>query len=410
MKRIKIMALVLALLISVSFAVSCKDDSSKVDENSPAGIRQKYIDHLNEKYKDYEEVEYGLDITKKTDIVSICYSTWFNVVLGDNKNPPNITEILAEGEETGRYKWGGETVFHYWAEPAVGYYRSDDKEVIRTHMTQLSDAGVDFIIIDNTNMDRARTKNADWARFVTIPCTVLLNTIVDMREEGLKTPYVVFWSGSWSGTDWAVVEKTYDDFHAEDKWKDCFVYWEGKPLTLVTKMPSSETTRDVTVREMFGLDSDLPAEKWSFLQHLNEPNEDKDGYTEQMCVCTAAQRTYMSKKSAQGREHGIFMHTQWYNAFQYRPKIVTLTWWNEWAAQRIVEDGESHFTDNYNQEYSRDLEPMKGGHGDLYYQWMKEYIRAYRAMEECPVLVDEGYEDQAKDEASRDFAALQEKE
>lgn len=410
MKRIKIMALVLALLISVSFAVSCKDDSSKVDENSPAGIKQKYIDHLNEKYKDYTEVEYGLDITKKTDIVSICYSTWFNVVLGDNKNPPNITEILAEGEKTGRYKWGGETAFHYWAEPAVGYYRSDDKEVIRTHMTQLSDAGVDFIIIDNTNMDRARTKSADWARFVTIPCTVLLNTIVDMREEGLKTPYVVFWSGSWSGTDWAVVEKTYDDFHAEDKWKDCFVYWEGKPLTLVTKLPSSETTRDVTVREMFGLDSDLPAEKWSFLQHLNEPNEDKDGYTEQMCVCTAAQRTYMSKKSAQGREHGIFMHTQWYNAFQYRPKIVTLTWWNEWAAQRIVDDGESHFTDNYNQEYSRDLEPMKGGHGDLYYQWMKEYIRAYRAMEECPVLVDEGYEDQAKDEASRDFAALQEKE
>lgn len=29
--------------------------------------------------------------------------------------------------------------------------------------------------------------------------------------------------------------------------------------------------------------------------------------------------------------------------------------------------GESYFIDQYNQEYSRDIEPMKGGHGDNYY-------------------------------------------
>ena len=38
---------------------------------------------------------------------------------------------------------------------------------------------------------------------------------------------------------------------------------------------------------------------------------------------------------------------------------------------------------------------MEGGHGDQYYQWMKEYIRAYRALEECPVLVEAGYENDA---------------
>ena len=29
------------------------------------------------------------------------------------------------------------------------------------------------------------------------------------------------------------------------------------------------------------------------------------------------------------------------------------------------------------------------------YQWLKEYIRAYRALEECPVLVEAGYENEA---------------
>ncbi len=31
---------------------------------------------------------------------------------------------------------------------------------------------------------------------------------------------------------------------------------------------------------------------------------------------------------------------------------------------------------------------MKGGHGDQYYRWLCEYIRAYRAGEDCPVLVE----------------------
>ena len=83
--------------------------------------------------------------------------------MGTKKNPPNITEILEKGESKGVYNWGAPGAFHYWAEPALGYYRSDDAGVIRTHMTQLADAGVDFIIIDNTNMNKARTiSKKEW--------------------------------------------------------------------------------------------------------------------------------------------------------------------------------------------------------------------------------------------------------
>ncbi len=45
---------------------------------------------------------------------------------------------------------------------------------------------------------------------------------------------------------------------------------------------------------------------------------------------------------------------------------------------------------------------MEGGHGDQYYKWMIEYIAAYKAHEECPVLVEKGYEDQV-DQFVEDF-------
>ncbi|MBO5042019.1 MAG: hypothetical protein J6D87_03550 [Clostridia bacterium] len=86
------------------------------------------------------------------------------------------------------------------------------------------------------------------------------------------------------------------------------------------------------------------------------------------------------------------------STFEIRPKIVTLSWWNEWTAQRLqLEDGEYVFVDNYNREYSRDIEPMEGGHGDQYYKWMIEYISAYKGHLTCPVLVEKNYENQVEE-------------
>jgi hypothetical protein len=55
--------------------------------------------------------------------------------------------------------------------------------------------------------------------------------------------------------------------------------------------------------------------------------------------------------------------------------------------------GETYFVDNYTREASRDIEPMKGGHGDLYYQWMKQYIESYKKQEAMPQnLLEQYYE------------------
>ena len=98
-KKLKFLSLLLMLITVISVCVSCNTPTANYEKGLK--MREEYIKFLNDKYKDYKEVPYGLDITKKTDIVSICYSTWFNVVLGNSKKPPNITEILKKAEETG---------------------------------------------------------------------------------------------------------------------------------------------------------------------------------------------------------------------------------------------------------------------------------------------------------------------
>lgn len=393
LKRAACSVLSALLLMNVS---ACGDGAGNrpVPSEAPGTVKSEgkseYIAHLEEKYADYQEVPYGLDITKKTDLVGICYSTWFTKIhtytpAGDE--PPNISEALS-----GARPWGGHTAFHYWAKPALGYYSSDDKEVIRTHMTQLYEMGADYIIIDNTNASIDWKKNSDWNLFITRPCRALLNTIVEMREEGLKTPYVVFWSAADTKKGWSVAEETYDQFISKEKWKDCFVYWEGKPFMLITGSPTGKPSCEITVRRQWGLDPMPAAGVWSFLNIKNVPTLDADGFVEQTCVCAAVQETYMTEPTAHGRNHGIFMYEQWKNAFDYRPKAITITWWNEWCAQLFYDgNGNPRFVDNYTQEFSRDIEPMEGGHGDMYYQWTKQYIAAYKNMEECPRLVEEGY-------------------
>ncbi len=332
----------------------------------------------------------GLDITDKTDLVSICYSVWFDAILGSGtekvENWHNITEILA-----GNQQWGGSPAFHYWAKPAVGYYRSSDTEVIRTHMTQLYTAGVDFIIIDLTNAGDGYVGASAWTNYIQKPMDAICDTIMEMRAEGLGTPYVVFWVGDGEGP---LYRELYDKYHAVEKWQDCFVYWEGKPFLLTThKKPSEFPCSDLyTVRSMWGLKSRYDRGQWSFLNVDNTKHyaRAEDGSVEQVSVAVATQETYMSEPTAHGRDGGNFWYNQWLHAFDKRPKVVTLTWWNEWAAQRLpIGDGKYGFTDNYNQEYSRDIEPMEGGHGDQYYQWMIQYISAYKGHLECPKLVEE---------------------
>jgi hypothetical protein len=93
---------------------------------------------------------------------------------------------------------------------------------------------------------------------------------------------------------------------------------------------------------------------------------------------------------------GLYFDEQWKHALPHDPEFVFITGWNEWVAQRFLSDGtmtfqgrvlpagETFFVDLYDQEFSRDIEPMRGGFGDNYYWQAVANIRRYKGARPVP--------------------------
>ena len=102
---------------------------------------------------------------------------------------------------------------------------------------------------------------------------------------------------------------------------------------------------------------------------------------------------------------GLNFAEQWERAYEIDPPFVFVTGWNEWIAGRFDKDAPFHdpgpvtFVDQFNQEFSRDCEPMKGGHGDNYYYQLASQIRRYKGVRPIvpimpqPITIDGCLED-----------------
>jgi hypothetical protein len=83
---------------------------------------------------------------------------------------------------------------------------------------------------------------------------------------------------------------------------------------------------------------------------------------------------------------------QWDRALTIDPPFIFITGWNEWIAGRFdihapfYQPGPVTFVDEFNPEYSRDVEPMLGGHGDNYYYQMIANIRRYKGVRPIPPI------------------------
>jgi hypothetical protein len=81
---------------------------------------------------------------------------------------------------------------------------------------------------------------------------------------------------------------------------------------------------------------------------------------------------------------GLNFSEQFEHALKEDPRVIFITGWNEWIAMRFDQFAGIHepvmFVDQFNQERSRDIEPMKGGHGDNYYYQMVSFIRRYKGV------------------------------
>jgi hypothetical protein len=91
---------------------------------------------------------------------------------------------------------------------------------------------------------------------------------------------------------------------------------------------------------------------------------------------------------------GLNFDEQGRRALEVNPKFIFVTGWNEWIAGRYTQwsrytDQDCYhpgglFVDEYTQEYSRDCEPMRGGHGANYYYQLASWVRRFKGVRPAP--------------------------
>jgi len=338
--------------------------------------------------------------------VGIFYFLW----LGQHgtTGPYNISEILDADpnalDAAATPPWGGLWVYHHWGEPLFGYYLSDDEYVIRKHGQMLADAGVDTLIFDVSN---AFTYHSSYM--------AVLRVFSDMRQNGAETPQVAFLVPF--DNPGSAAQKLYTNLYEPGLYSDLWYRWEGKPLIMADPEGVSSTLRDFfTFRRPVSnyLSGPSGPNQWGWLevfpQHVFYSDTNS---TEQMAV-SIAQNAWGTHAPAAFSEaishgqpcygrswhdgakdlasdaanHGYNFAEQWQRALEVDPSFVFITGWNEWVAARLSTfNGVSHpvmFVDVVNQEYSRDIEPMKGGHTDSYYYQMVDYVWRYKGVSPPP--------------------------
>ncbi|MDR3244867.1 MAG: hypothetical protein LBT50_00360 [Prevotellaceae bacterium] len=106
---------------------------------------------------------------------------------------------------------------------------------------------------------------------------------------------------------------------------------------------------------------------------------------------------WLGKKVDNPTAYGIYFQERWDEALQVDPHFIYLNDWNEWTAGKYV-SGKApgsenpgptsflgrknpfYFVDQYNAEFNRTIQPMKGGYTDNYYMQMAQNIRRYKGV------------------------------
>ncbi|MBN1817122.1 MAG: hypothetical protein JW828_07150, partial [Sedimentisphaerales bacterium] len=358
---------------------------------------------------------------KKDKFVGIFYWTWHTA--HGVRGPYDVTQILADNPKNPQ--WGPVGAAHHWGRPELGYYISTDRFVIRKHASMLSDAGVDAIFFDTTNPPFTFKESY----------MALCDEFRIIRGQGNRTPQIVFLTPF--GDPRGVVQQVYEDLYRPGLYEELWFRWKGKPLILAdpAAIESAEIREFFTFRKPVASYFTGPAgpNQWGWLEVCPQHGfMDENGRIEEVTVGIAqnavgSDLSMMSHKSgAMGRSWhnnskdtqpravhlGLNFAEQWQRALELDPAFIFITGWNEWVAGRFVEwykyttqdsyHSDALFVDQYNHEYSRDIEPMEGGHGDSYYYQMTGYIRRFKGVRKPPVAsafktiaIDGSFEDWA---------------
>lgn len=379
------------------------------------------VDGLGRTVCDYSQVG---DV-RKDKFVGMFYWSWHNHFSGSPAR--NVSQIISQYPEArndfDHIAWEGTPAWtpFFWNEPIWGYYRTTDRYVLRKQAELLADAGVDVIFFDCTN-DTYTFKDAYQSVF---------REFKRAKNEGVRVPQIAFVLNLYSDANAAVqLRDLYGAIYKNRNFEDLWFYWEGKPL-IVSRSAGLKRSNslDREILEFFTfrknprdyyLDStDYSDKLWGWLSVYPQTKFGvrEDGTVEQMCVSTAqnsnqtevvAMNDYLNR--AQGRGfakgnysyqytyanrtitvrkdmqdaylYGLNFQQQWDYAIEVDPDFIFVTGWNEFVGQRqeLWKGTEGAFTDNFNDEFSRDIEPSKGILKDHFYYQLVDNIRKFKGV------------------------------
>ncbi|MDD3108670.1 MAG: hypothetical protein PHV49_05630 [Alistipes sp.] len=106
---------------------------------------------------------------------------------------------------------------------------------------------------------------------------------------------------------------------------------------------------------------------------------------------------WLGKKVKNPTHYGIYFQESFDYALQANPEFLYLNDWNEWTAGKyqptgrkttpwLGRDNTFFFVDQYNMEFNRGIQPMKGGYTDNYYMQMAQNLRRYKGVRPIPQL------------------------
>lgn len=349
------------------------------------------MDELGRKLPEYGEAP----SVRSGKYVGIFYFLWAGQ--HGTAGPYDITKILqadpAAVNNASNPLWGGVGDFHHWGESLLNYYFATDPWVLRKHIQLLTDAGVDFLVFDVTN--------AFTYQNVT---DVLLPIMDELRLQGYKVPKITFYTNSSSGS---TVTSIYNDIYAANRYPDLWFNWKGKPLIIGNPSEVSSTIQSFFTFRLPQWPNEAQKTNgfpWIEFQRPQRVYNNNLGEKEIVNVSVAQHpsvvmsdtpfynyggnwsRSYhfgSNDTSSGAVNYGYNIAEQWNFAMAQDPQIVFITGWNEWMAQRF--NGPSgrpvRFIDQATQSFSRDIEPMMGGHQDNYYMQMIAQIRRFKGME-----------------------------
>ncbi len=368
-------------------------------------------------------------LPKEDKYVGLFYFLAHGIDGSHNNSNLDVTKLYAVNPSDPQLQSGR---FHWWCEPETGYHLANDVWQIKRDMRYFAMAGVDFLYFDFTN---GRTYDQSFR--------VLLDVCVELRAQGQMTPYIVpFTHGTdkHSERESADLGGLYRNFYCDEKYADLWFYWEGKPLVLLSHSvevmrPNAyvDDTGTVSYSDYFTFRMGWSSLNWPGQSEKNYMKWNDNcvvnygyqyGYTDDPSVAECigigpaawahpgqgrsgelSKMPYLDQfyeTSTMGE--GIVFENAFREVMEKNPevKVLMISRWNEWGAAYLGVD-EFGFVDQFNREFSRDLEPIKGSYTDNYFYQMCSIIRRFKG-----VLPADGNTGKQTMDVSGDFSPWQE--